>query len=275
MASSLLINRPNKKYSIEYIIKFLENHHAQHLETIKNILNVLNIELDTKFHEYGVKISPIDYEFLPIKIKKGFYKIGTNKSFVYDNEKPENQIKVNSYEISKNYITIQNWVAFIEDGGYKNDKYWTKKSWDWLKKNNINSPYNWKFNNYTLSLSSHLGYVVPFGKMPVSNISWYEIKAFSNWKKLKIAHEIQWEIASKKIFNKYQVWEWCNNKFYAYPGYKPFPYEEYSKPWFNNNYFTLKGGSALTDSIIKRKTFRNFYKPSTRYICSGGRLSKF
>ena len=111
--------------------------------------------------------------------------------------------------------------------------------------------------------------------MPVSNISLYELKAFAKWKNLKIAHEHQWEVASKSLLNKYQVWEWCNNKFYAYNGYKPFPYEEYSKPWFNNNYFTLKGGSPLTDSTIKRKSFRNFYKPSTRYICSGGRLSKF
>ena len=49
-------------------------------------------------------------------------------------------------------------------------------------------------------------------------------------------------------------------------------YKEYSYPWFNNNYYTLKGSSIITLQDIKRVSFRNFYKPDTRYILSGGRL---
>ena len=27
---------------------------------------------------------------------------------------------------------------------------------------------------------------------------------------------------------------------FPYEGFKPYPYKEYSVPWFNNNYYTLK-----------------------------------
>ena len=53
---------------------------------------------------------------------------------------------------------------------------------------------------------------------------------------------------------------------------KPYPYKEYSYPWFNKKYFTLKGSSTFTLNDIKRVSFRNFYQPNTRYIFSGGRL---
>ena len=141
--------------------------------------------------------------------------------------------------------------------------------------NDVSLPLNWKFINNKISISSHLGYTVPSKNMPVTNISWYEMKAFAKWNKLRLPHEHHWEIASKKIINKYKVWEWSNNRFYPYLGFKPFPYKDYSLPWFNKNYYTLKGASIYSEKNIRRSTFRNFYKPSTRYISSGGRLSNF
>ena len=91
---------------------------------------------------------------------------------------------------------------------------------------------------------------------------------------LNIPHELQWEVSHKKIINKFNVWEWCNNKFFPYKGFIPYPYKEYSVPWFNNDYYTLKSASIFSEKELKRKTFRNFYNANVRYIFSGGRLSK-
>ena len=109
---------------------------------------------------------------------------------------------------------------------------------------------------------------------PVSNISYYELEAFAKWVNLNIPHELQWEVSHNKIINKFNVWEWCNNKFFPYEGFKPYPYKEYSVPWFNKNYYTLKSASIFSEKELKRKTFRNFNKANVRYIFSGGRLSK-
>lgn len=268
-------NSQKKKYSIKYIIKFLENHHSQHLETIKNILNAINIEYNLDYIKKSHEIVPIDYKLDSIKINKGIYKIGTDEEYVCDNEKPEDIFETDGYEISKNIITIQNWYAFIEDGGYKNKIFWSKSAWNWIKKNNINAPFNWKVSKKKVSLSFYNGYMFPSANIPVSNISWFELKAFAKWKKLKVPHEHHWEIASNKIKDKNLVWEWSNNKFYGYKNFKAFPYDEYSLSWLNKNYFTLKGASILTEDCLKRISFRNFYRPHTRYICSGGRLCNY
>ena len=108
--------------------------------------------------------------------------------------------------------------------------------------------------------------------MPVSNISKFELEAFANYSNCRLPHEYEFEVSYINIKNKYKVWEWCSNQFFGYKGFTPFTYKEYSLPWFKNNYFTLRGGSIYTLKEIKRFSFRNFYKPSTRYIVSGGRL---
>ena len=108
--------------------------------------------------------------------------------------------------------------------------------------------------------------------MPVSNISRFELEAFANFYDLRLPHEHEWEVAFNLIQNKFKVWEWSANNFFAYDGFVPFPYKEYSLPWFNKSYFTLRGSSIYSCSDIKRVTFRNFYPAYTRYIASGGRL---
>ena len=89
---------------------------------------------------------------------------------------------------------------------------------------------------------------------------------------LELPHEFEWEISSNFLNDKFKVWEWSENKFFGYKFFKPYPYKEYSYPWFNNSYYTLKGSSIITLQDIKRVSFLNFYKPNTRYILSGGRL---
>ena len=129
----------------------------------------------------------------------------------------------------------------------------------------------WKNN---LAISTPYGFKKTNKDSPVSNISYYELEAFAKWVNLNIPHELHWEVSHNKIINKFNVWEWCNNKFFPYEGFKPYPYKEYSVPWFNNNYYTLKSASIFSEKELKRKTFRNFHKGNVRYIFSGGRLSK-
>ena len=69
-----------------------------------------------------------------------------------------------------------------------------------------------------------------------------------------------------------RAWEWCDNSFYPYDGFRPFPYEEYSAPWFNGNHYSLRGGSLHTRPAIRRPSFRNFYQPDKRHIFAGLRL---
>lgn len=70
------------------------------------------------------------------------------------------------------------------------------------------------------------------------------------------------------------VWEWTSSRFHPYPGFRAFPYPEYSKVFFGGDYKVLRGGSFGTDSVVCRGTFRNWDHPIRRQIFSGFRCAR-
>ncbi|MDX2018978.1 MAG: ergothioneine biosynthesis protein EgtB [Deltaproteobacteria bacterium] len=70
------------------------------------------------------------------------------------------------------------------------------------------------------------------------------------------------------------VWEWTASWFKPYPGFKAFPYREYSEPFFGTTHRVLRGGSFATSREVARNTFRNWDLPQRRQIFAGFRLAK-
>ncbi len=69
------------------------------------------------------------------------------------------------------------------------------------------------------------------------------------------------------------AWEWCANTFFPYEGFRAFPYERYSCPWFDDGHYTLKGSSPYSGATVSQPSFRNFYQPEKRHIFAGLRLA--
>jgi iron(II)-dependent oxidoreductase len=67
------------------------------------------------------------------------------------------------------------------------------------------------------------------------------------------------------------VWEWTASAFHGYPGFRPFPYAEYSEVFFGPEYRVLRGGSWATCPGAIRNTFRNWDYPIRRQIFVGFR----
>jgi iron(II)-dependent oxidoreductase len=69
------------------------------------------------------------------------------------------------------------------------------------------------------------------------------------------------------------VWEWTASPFEGYPGFKPFPYPEYSEVWFDGDHRVLKGGSWATRPSVLRTSFRNFFRRHFRIAFAGLRCA--
>jgi iron(II)-dependent oxidoreductase len=69
------------------------------------------------------------------------------------------------------------------------------------------------------------------------------------------------------------VWEWTASDFGGYPGFRSFPYKEYSEVFFGNEYKVLRGGSWAADPMAVRGTFRNWDYPIRRQIFCGFRCA--
>ncbi|MGW5695755.1 SUMF1/EgtB/PvdO family nonheme iron enzyme, partial [Streptomyces asiaticus] len=70
------------------------------------------------------------------------------------------------------------------------------------------------------------------------------------------------------------VWEWTSSDFLPYPGFRAFPYREYSEVFFGPAHKVLRGGSFAVDEVACRGTFRNWDLPVRRQIFSGFRTAR-
>jgi iron(II)-dependent oxidoreductase len=73
------------------------------------------------------------------------------------------------------------------------------------------------------------------------------------------------------------VWEWTATDFDGYPGFRAFPYREYSEVFFPGatdvQYKVLRGGSWATHPAAVSTTFRNWDLPVRRQIFAGFRCA--
>lgn len=70
------------------------------------------------------------------------------------------------------------------------------------------------------------------------------------------------------------AWEWTSSDFHGYPGFRAFPYAEYSEAFFGTESKVLRGGSWATRPGAIRNTFRNWDFPIRRQIFSGFRCAR-
>jgi iron(II)-dependent oxidoreductase len=69
------------------------------------------------------------------------------------------------------------------------------------------------------------------------------------------------------------AWEWTASDFAGYPGFRAFPYREYSEVFFGGGFKVLRGGSWATRPRAIRTTFRNWDYPHRRQIFAGFRCA--
>jgi gamma-glutamyl hercynylcysteine S-oxide synthase len=70
------------------------------------------------------------------------------------------------------------------------------------------------------------------------------------------------------------VWEWTASDFRPYPGFRAWPYREYSQVFFGPEYKVLRGGAFSADPVACRGTFRNWDYPVRRQIFAGLRTAR-
>jgi ergothioneine biosynthesis protein EgtB len=210
-----------------------------------------------------------------ISMPAGVYEIGfEGEGFCFDNEKARHKVYLNDYEIAGSLVTNEEFVAFIQAGGYGNFIYWHAEGWDWVKNNQIKSPLYWhmidgKWYQYTLAGLRPLDM-----KASLCHISYYEAVAYAAWKGMRLPTEWEWEAASGK-FGWGKRWEWTESAYLPYPGFKKAEgaIGEYNGK-FMVSQMVLRGASVATPAGHSRNTYRNFFHPHLRWQFTGIRLAR-
>ncbi|TDE15371.1 ergothioneine biosynthesis protein EgtB [Dyadobacter psychrotolerans] len=210
-----------------------------------------------------------------VSITEGVYEIGyTGEDFCFDNELGRHKTYIQNFEISKSLVTNEEYLAFMDAGGYQDFNLWLDEGWSWVTQNGINSPLYWhKMNGewfyYTLA---GLQQVNP--KAILSHVSFYEASAFAQWKQMRLPTEFEWEVASEQL-SWGQRWEWTNSSYLPYPGFTKAAgaVGEYNGK-FMINQMVLRGASVATSPDHSRSTYRNFFHTNERWQYTGIRLVK-
>lgn len=92
-----------------------------------------------------------------LSVRGGLYDIGyEGDGFCFDNEQTRHKVYLDAFQISDSLVTNEEWLAFMDDGGYRNFVWWHAEGWDWVKNNAVASPLYWhpingQWHHYTLS----------------------------------------------------------------------------------------------------------------------------
>jgi ergothioneine biosynthesis protein EgtB len=181
--------------------------------------------------------------------------------FAFDNESPRHTQFLRPFTLAQRLTTRAEWLQFIDDGGYKDPRWWLAAGWDWRCAEGIDAPAYWHraadgaWQVFTLRGLQAVSGAQTQGQAPVCHISHYEADAFTQWASaqhglpLRLPTEAEWEhaavaagphalqqghFADSGLLHPRpasrapglqqmfgDVWEWTRSSYLPYPGFRP------------------------------------------------------
>ncbi|MGJ7915417.1 selenoneine synthase SenA [Massilia sp. LXY-6] len=196
------------------------------------------------------------------------------QGFVFDNEKAAASCRVAPFAIDAGLVTNARYLAFVEDGGYQDGRYWSEAGRAWLMDSARAAPRYWRRDGDGHWQQLRFGRRVALvPDAPVRHLSLHEAQAYCRWAGRRLPLESEWEFAAVSGHPDFAwggLWEWTASPFLPFPGFAPDRYLEYSAPWFGSRQ-VLRGASFATPARLRSPHFRNFFTPERDDIFSGFR----
>lgn len=245
-----------------------------------------------------VSINPLPLRWLSFAPEESWFGCGDGE-FAFDNERPLHRAFLQDFRIANRPAINAEYLAFIEDGGYRDARHWLSEGWAWVQANRVEAPLYWQRKDnqwFTYTLAGLLP-IAPCE--PVCHLSYFEASAFASWAGKRLPTEYEWEIAAQSNTSAGQfldsrvlhprcasgdikgmrqlfgdVWEWTCSAYLPYPGYKipAGAVGEYNGK-FMVNQWVLRGGSCATPPGHIRPSYRNFFPVTASWQFSGVRLA--
>ncbi len=235
-------------------------------------------------------------------VDAGPFELGASAAgFAYDNERPRHTVDLPAFEIDVTPVTNGAFRKWVEGGGYERREHWSEAGWQWRVREGIERPLYWTGDG-RVRWFDRLEPIDP--SAPVMHVSWYEADAYARSRGERLPTEAEWEKAAAGFPARHanldqlafrpaspgaypagvsdygcvamigDVWEWTASDFGPYPGFEPYPYEEYSTLFFGSDYKVLRGGSWATRPRVATTTFRNWDFPVRRQLFCGFRCAR-
>ncbi len=269
-----------------FVYEMVIAHEHQHTETMLQLIQMLELYEPAAQPPHAAD-QPGSQGPEMVSVAGAEVEIGAGADgFAYDNERPRHRCVLAPFLIDRTPVTNAAFGEFLADTAAKPPRYWERDGAGW----------------WTRTAMGRKEAVDP--ALPVVHVSWHQADAFARWAGKRLPSEFEWEAAAvgsdRERANLDQlafrcaaagaygdapascgsvqmlgdVWEWTSSPFIGYPEFKPFPYREYSQPFFGDAYRVLRGGSWASRRNVIRTTFRNWDLPQRDQIFAGFRCAR-
>lgn len=224
-----------------------------------------------------------------VKVSAGYVRLAKNKSdpfYGWDNEYGVHEADIPEFEATKYLVSNQEFLQFVEAGGYRNVHNWEEEGKGWLGFTRAQHPTFWvkKTNGWYLRLMTE---EVPMPWDWPVEVNYHEAKAFCNWKKsetgmaVRLPSEDEWyrlydttglsdateQVTNANIHLDYgasscpvnhfahgeffdvigNVWQWTETPMYPFNGFEVHAiYDDFTTPTFDERHNLIKGGSWIS-----------------------------
>src|SRR5262245_20336431 len=166
------------------------------------------------------------------------------RGFAFDNEQPRHRTLLTPFALATRLVTNGEYLAFIDDGGYRNAALWLSDGWHAVQTQAWDAPLYWERRDGTWWEFTLAGMRPLALEAPVCHVSFYEADAYATWAGARLPTEAEWEVTAaparvggnlldsdvlhpvsaaagdgvQQLFG--DTWEWTRSAYAPYPGYR-------------------------------------------------------